>query len=329
MNASKRTWVGRNPLSRLIPGAVCVLLVGCTGNLARQDDEEREQRVVARNCVEVVDERGRKIRLGPDCAIGPSVLPAPVGPSAGEGAEREAPEQPEESPRGCPLEFFETASQPGSVRFAFPIWDANTILLEPGVIHKDRSPDPEPEGINCLPFAPGHFCYASHTGTDFMLGGIWWAMDEGVTVRAAAAGVVSEVVDGNFDRCHADLTPWSPTFGRITCPDPESDSSVAENSAANMISICHADGTVSRYAHLVNGSAQVQVGDEVACGDPLGLVGSSGISAAPHLHFDLTVSGEDGARPFVDPYSADPAQSRWVDQRDGALGSLPATTCQR
>lgn len=52
----------------------------------------------------------------------------------------------------------------------------------------------------------------------------------------------------------------------------------------------------SHYAHMQYGSLRVEVGDEVKVGDVLGLVGSTGFSLAPHLHFEIQVNGV-----YVDP----------------------------
>lgn len=41
------------------------------------------------------------------------------------------------------------------------------------------------------------------------------------------------------------------------------------------------------YAHLQRGSVLVRPGDAVHAGDPLGLVGNSGSSVQPHLHFQV------------------------------------------
>lgn len=49
------------------------------------------------------------------------------------------------------------------------------------------------------------------------------------------------------------------------------------------------------YAHLQPGSVRVKVGDRVRVGQTLGLLGSSGNSNAPHLHFQLM----DGPTPLA------------------------------
>gem|GEM_PF-4574539 len=64
------------------------------------------------------------------------------------------------------------------------------------------------------------------------------------------------------------------------------------------------------------------MGDVVQCGQPLGLIGSSGNSSLPHLHFGLRVDDE-----VVDPYSGEYSQpaSRWAEQRGPE--ELPGPGC--
>jgi murein DD-endopeptidase MepM/ murein hydrolase activator NlpD len=52
----------------------------------------------------------------------------------------------------------------------------------------------------------------------------------------------------------------------------------------------HANGVETRYAHL--SALEVKDGDVVEAGTAVGRVGSTGRSAAPHLHFEVLVNGE-------------------------------------
>lgn len=61
-----------------------------------------------------------------------------------------------------------------------------------------------------------------------------------------------------------------------------------ETIAGNHVIIKIADGTYALYAHLQPGSLRVKLGDSVKRGQTLGLVGNSGNSTAPHLHFHLS-----------------------------------------
>ncbi|HEX2660814.1 MAG TPA: M23 family metallopeptidase, partial [Polyangia bacterium] len=54
------------------------------------------------------------------------------------------------------------------------------------------------------------------------------------------------------------------------------------------------DGRFALYAHMRPGSPRVKVGDRVRRGQVLGLVGNSGNSTGPHLHFHIT----DGPSPL-------------------------------
>jgi murein DD-endopeptidase MepM/ murein hydrolase activator NlpD len=57
------------------------------------------------------------------------------------------------------------------------------------------------------------------------------------------------------------------------------------------------DGNVYYYAHL---SQFVGGARSVAQGEVIGLVGSTGSSTAPHLHFEIRIGGANGQR--IDPY---------------------------
>lgn len=54
----------------------------------------------------------------------------------------------------------------------------------------------------------------------------------------------------------------------------------------NMVIIKHADGNLTAYAHMVE-SPVVKTGQKVKAGQLIGLVGSTGNSTGPHLHFEI------------------------------------------
>lgn len=62
------------------------------------------------------------------------------------------------------------------------------------------------------------------------------------------------------------------------------------------VEINHGNGYVTRYAH--NADLLVEVGDRVQKGDPIALIGSTGRSTGPHLHFEVLKQGR-----AVDPMS--------------------------
>ncbi|MFB1017490.1 MAG: M23 family metallopeptidase, partial [Burkholderiaceae bacterium] len=57
----------------------------------------------------------------------------------------------------------------------------------------------------------------------------------------------------------------------------------------NMVEIDHGNDIVTRYAHTSR--MLVKVGDLIKGGQKIGLIGSTGRSTGPHLHFEVWVSG--------------------------------------
>lgn len=56
--------------------------------------------------------------------------------------------------------------------------------------------------------------------------------------------------------------------------------------------IDHHDGTMTLYAHMSPDSRTVSVGDDVAQGQVLGIVGTTGNSTGLHLHFEVRINGK-------------------------------------
>jgi hypothetical protein len=108
----------------------------------------------------------------------------------------------------------------------------------------------------------------NHRGVDIIPWPFAWDLMDAsaVDVLAATPGQLIEKVDGMPDRsCSWDV------------PD-----------IMNYVIILHADGSIARYMHMKSGSVTTRaIGAQIAAGEYLGKVGSSGISKIPHLHFEL------------------------------------------
>jgi hypothetical protein len=139
----------------------------------------------------------------------------------------------------------------------------------------DRDPGPGARDFTC-----GSLSYDGHRGTDFAVPTVRAAMD-GVAVLAPANGRVVAFRDGEAD--HFD--------------DPD-DVGAPGRDCGNGVVIDHGDGWETQLCHLRRGSIAVQVDQEVATGDVLGLVGMSGRAAFPHVHLSLRQDGE-----VVDPFA--------------------------
>ncbi len=166
-----------------------------------------------------------------------------------------------------------------------------------------------------LPFPT---CYRTHTGTDFLMSGGFGRMDSGsVVVTAAAPGTVHKIENGKFDRCIGD-----PKNMTINCRGK-----LGRDQEANYVIIKQDDDLYAGYYHLKKKSvpSYLKKGMKVKCGDYLGLVGSSGTSAYPHLHFHLSRgSNHDDWEndPFIDPYK----EGLWISK---TRSHVPNGQCPR
>ncbi|MCH8209117.1 MAG: M23 family metallopeptidase, partial [Nitrospinae bacterium] len=61
------------------------------------------------------------------------------------------------------------------------------------------------------------------------------------------------------------------------------------NGFGNVLEIDHGYGLVTRFAH--NTKNMVKVGDKVKRGDVIALVGNTGRSTGPHLHYEVILNG--------------------------------------
>lgn len=189
------------------------------------------------------------------------------------------------------LALLVTSVAAGGVSVAAP--PANLLLpldCIPGqtcwvVRYVDHGPGHDVQDYACGPISGD-----GHKGTDFAVRDLA-AITKGVKVFAVAPGRVVAVRDGMEDRL-------------INARDV---ATVGGRECGNGVRIDHGGGWVSLYCHLRRGSTMVNEGDEVGAGQTLGMVGLSGQTSFPHLHFDIRKNDQP-----VDPFVG--------EQRDAACG---------
>jgi len=142
----------------------------------------------------------------------------------------------------------------------------------------------------------------NHLGVDIFTWPFSWKMMdyEEAEIIAAAPGQILYKASSYFDRsCNFNSNPW------------------------NAVYVQHADGSVALYGHMKQNSLTTKnVGDWVETGEYLGIVGSSGNSTGPHLHFEVYSEVElngVGQDVLIDPYTGtcNPlnVDTWWQDQK--------------
>lgn len=164
-----------------------------------------------------------------------------------------------------------TLSLPIRCELGATCWIPNYVDLKPG------------KGV--LDYTCGDATYDAppgdqHKGIDFAVRDMA-DVRRGVSVLAAASGQVIGVRDGMED---------------ISIKEAGS-LSVQNRDCGNGIRIKHAGGLTSQYCHMRQGSVLVKEGDRVERGQAMGLVGLSGMTAFPHLHFQV-----ERDKKVIDPF---------------------------
>lgn len=147
-------------------------------------------------------------------------------------------------------------------------WVANYVDVAPGVQAQD---------FHCQPRT-----YDGHDGIDFAIRDLGH-MSRGVSVLTAASGRVSAVRNDMED---------------VLIEHKSSARSIAGRECGNGVVIDHGGGWHTQYCHLQRGSVRVHPGETVTRGSELGLVGISGKTEFPHLHFTVRHNGR-----IVDPFT--------------------------
>ncbi|WP_439567406.1 M23 family metallopeptidase [Sphingopyxis sp.] len=157
--------------------------------------------------------------------------------------------------------------------FGFPV---ECTIGQSCLIQKlvDHDPGPGRRDYRC-----GLLTTNGHDGIDVRLRTMA-DMRAGFAVVAAAAGTVLRTRDGEPD---VSVDARAVTDGK---------------DAGNAVVIDHGDGWQTQYSHLRQGSIGVRPGQRVAAGARIGMIGLSGNSEFPHLHFTVRHRGE-AVDPFV------------------------------
>lgn len=135
-----------------------------------------------------------------------------------------------------------------------------------------RYVDTNPKAGELQDFTCGAATDDGHEGTDFVIRD-QVAMEQGVTVRAAADGRILHVRNDSEDKVATAEEIEKLTAEKKTC--------------GNGVLIDHSDGWQTIYCHMKKDSILVRKDQEVKAGDALGQVGQSGIAGYPHLHFSV------------------------------------------
>ena len=135
----------------------------------------------------------------------------------------------------------------------------------------------------------------NHQGIDVFTWPFWWyQMDyDQSQVIAGAAGQIIGKFDGNYDRsCGFNNNMW------------------------NAIYVQHGDGSTAWYGHMKSGSLTSKgIGDNVSQGEFLGIIGSSGNSTGPHLHFEVYDNASQLIDPNFGPCNTMNPDSWWQNQK--------------
>ena len=193
--------------------------------------------------------------------------------ACGDGGAPSTPEPPAPTPSPAP-----SPPPVAPPEFAWPVGGERG---RDWVIHSYVDLDPGPGRRD---YRGGERVTSGHEGIDINSPNFRWMDRDRPLVLAAAPGRVSDLHDGEFDR-HT-----GPGGG---------------DGPGNFVEVTHEDGSRSIYGHLKRGSLAVSLDDTVTEGQQLGVVGSSGASRRPHLHFE--VRSADGR--VLDPFH----ERMWMD----------------
>ena len=88
-----------------------------------------------------------------------------------------------------------------------------------------------------------------------------------------------------------------------------------------VVEISHGNGMLTRYAHM--SAWRAHVGQQVAAGDVIGLIGNTGRSTGPHLHFEVRINDRAvNPRPFLEsaPHVLEAARAEFPGRNEPSHG---------
>lgn len=160
-----------------------------------------------------------------------------------------------------------------------------SCFIQNYVSHDESEKDAEGKPLRPKDYTCGSLTQRKHYGTDFRVEheGML-TKGAGVPILAAAAGEVTLVKTGEGEQNQ------SPFFQLLQ-------NRTAANACGTRVQIEHRQGWVTHYCHMLQGSLKVGEGDRVEAGQVIGLMGMSGNTTFPHLHFEVWQYGN-----IIDPF---------------------------